>query len=287
MSRATILRELRDYTVITISLLIYVFGVCAFLIPAGVVSAGVSGIATLVYFYSNETIPVAIPYLIINTVLVTIGMRLFGRSFGIKTVYAICVTAAFLYIGQKIFTGAIVPEAFMATIIGGMCAGAGVGLAISQGGSTGGTDIIALIVNKYWSIAPGRTMLYTDVIIISCSYLVFGNIVPVIYGFVTLTVTSYFVDFVITGRKQSVQFFIFTEKHEEMAARINSEMGRGVSLIDAYGWHSKKDKKIVMVLCRKVEGRQVMRIVRDVDRDAFTSMNAVTGVYGKGFENIR
>lgn len=287
LSRKNIVSGLEDYVVITLSLFLYSVGVVAFLVPAEIVSGGVSGIGTLIYFYSGETIPVAVPYLVINGILVAIGVKLFGAKFGVKTVFGILITSLFLYIGQKIVTEPLVPELFMATIIGGMCAGAGVGIAIAQGGSTGGTDIIALIINKYWNISLGRVILYADIIIVGCSFFVFKSITPVIYGFVTMSVISFFVDFVITGRKQSVQFFIFTEKSEEMAARIEEELGRGISLISAYGWHMKKKKEIVMVLTRKVESRQVFRIVREIDEKALVSMNAVTGVYGNGFEIIR
>lgn len=279
--------EFKDYLVITFSLLLYSTGVVVFLVPSEIVSGGVSGIGTLIYFYSGETIPVAVPFLIINAVLVAIGIKIFGPKFGFKTIFAIAVTTLFLYLGQKIVTAPIVHENFMATIIGGMCAGAGIGLAISQGGSTGGTDIIALIVNHYWNISLGRTILYADILIVGSSYLIFQSLTPVVYGFVALAVTAYFVDFLITGRKQSVQFFIFTDKHEEVANRIQGEIGRGISLINAYGWHSKKDRKVVMVLTRKVESRQIFRLVKEIDPKAFVSMNAVTGVYGNGFEIMR
>lgn len=287
MVKQKLVSELKDYLIITFSLLLYSVGVVAFLVPAEIVSGGVSGIGTLIYFYSGGTIPVAVPFLIINGILVATGMKIFGPRFGFKTIFAIIVTALFLYLGQKIVVEPIVQERFMATIIGGMCAGAGVGFAISQGGSTGGTDIIALIVNHYWNISLGRTILYADILIIGSSYLVLGNLTPVIYGFVTMAVTAYFVDFLITGRKQSVQFFIFTDKHEEIANRIQEEIGRGISLISAYGWHSKKEKQVVMVLTRKVESRQIFRLVKEIDSKAFVSMNAVTGVYGNGFEIMR
>ncbi len=220
-------------------------------------------------------------------VLVAIGIKLFGRKFGVKTIFAIVVATIFLYLGQQLVTEPIVEERFMATIIGGMCAGAGIGLAISQGGSTGGTDIVALIVNHYWNVSMGRTILYIDVLIVSSSYLIFHSLNAIVYGFVTLAVVAYFVDFTITGRKQSVQFFIFTEKHEEVATQIEKEIGRGISLIDSEGWYSKSRKKIVMVVTRKVESRQIFRLVKAIDDKAFISMNTVTGVYGNGFDMIK
>lgn len=280
-------REALDYFMIALSLVIYTFGVIGFLVPANVVGGGVTGIGTLIYFFSNHAIPIAVPYLIINSVLIAIGVRMFGAGFGLKTVFAMGVTALSLLMWQSIITKPLVNDAFMAVVIGGMCAGSGVGISISQGGSTGGTDIIALIANKYWNIAPGRTILYLDVLIIGSSYFVFKDISPVIYAFVAMTITAYFIDFIITGSKQSVQFFIFTEKHDEIANTINKEMQRGVSLINSYGWYSQTEKKIVMVVVRKSETRQIFRIVKNIDNQAFISMNAVTGVYGQGFDAIR
>ncbi len=295
MKKSKVLLEVKDYSVITFSLLLYCLGVVAFLLPAKVVSGGVGGVSSLIYFFSDETIPVAVPYLLINAVLVTVGVKLFGKNFGVKTIFAIGVSTFFLYVGQELvgqyleYLGKekFVPEDFLSTIIGGMCAGGGIGLAISQGGSTGGTDIIALIVNKYWNFPMGKTILYIDVVIISSSYFLFNDITPMIYGFVTMAVTAYFIDFMITGRKQSVQFFIFTEKHEEVATRIQEEIGRGISLLDSEGWYSKSRKKIVMVVTRKTESRQIFRIVKEVDSKAFISMNSVTGVFGEGFELMK
>ncbi len=295
MKNSRILQEIKDYSVITFSLFLYCLGVVAFLIPAKVVSGGVSGIGSLIYFFSDKTIPIAVPYLLINAVLVAIGVKLFGKKFGVKTIFAIVASTLILYVGQELVAQYLeylgkdkfVPEDFLATIIGGMCAGAGIGLAISQGGSTGGTDIIALIVNKYWNLPMGKTILYIDVVIISSSYFLFNDITPMIYGFVTMAVTAYFIDFMITGRKQSVQFFIFTQKHEEVANRIEQEIGRGISLIDSEGWYTKSRKKIVMVVTRKTESRQIFRIVKEVDDKAFISMNSVTGVFGEGFELMK
>lgn len=282
-----LISRFKDYIIITISLMIFSFGVATFLVPAEVVGGGVSGLSTLIYYYSGETIPLAVPFLIINVILLSIGVKIFGKGFGVKTVYAIIITTIFLYLWQKLITHQILSDVFLSTVIGGMCTGAGVGLAISQGGSTGGTDIIGLIVNRYWNIPTGRTLLYVDVVIISFSYLVFQKIEPVIYGFAAMAVTAYFVDFVITGCKQSVQFFIFTKDHNKMASQLEQEVGRGISLLDSYGWHSQEKRKIVMIVTKKSEARQIFRVVRKIDPNAFVSMNGVTGVFGNGFEAIR
>lgn len=279
--------EVKSYTVITFSLFLYAIGIAAFLIPAEVVNGGVSGIGTLIFFASEGQIPVAYPYFIINAFLILFAIKVLGPSFGVKSVFAIFVTALFLYLIQLFVTEPLVEEKFMGTIIGAIFAGTGVGLAISQGGSTGGSDIIAMLINKYRNISPGRIILYFDILVVGASYFIFDNITPIIYGFAAMGVTAYFIDFVITGRKQSVQFFIFTEKHDDVAERISAEIGRGVSLIDTYGWYSQKEKKAVFVLTKKTEARHIFRIVKQTDPHAFISMNVVNGVYGKGFEEIR
>jgi len=173
-------------------------------------------------------------------------------------------------------------------VLGGLMMGTGIGLVFLNNGSSGGTDIIAKIVNKYRNITPGRALLYTDVLIISSSYfLEFGSIEKIVYGLTTLTITTIAVDMVLNGVRQSVQFFIFSKNHDEIATRINIEMHRGVTILDGMGWYSKEPMKVVTVVVRKNESISVFRIVKEVDPNAFISQASVIGVYGEGFDVIK
>jgi uncharacterized membrane-anchored protein YitT (DUF2179 family) len=279
--------ELKSYLIIALGLAIYSFGWTAFLIPSEIIGGGVSGIGTLIFYGSGETIPVGVSYLIINCFLIVIALKILGPKFGAKTIYAILLGSVFLSVQQTFFTAPLVDDKFMAAIIGGILGGAGVGITISQGGSSGGTDIIAMIVNKYRNISPGRIILYIDVFIIASSYLIFNDVPTIVYGYVSMGVASYAIDMAISGSKQSAQMFIISKDHETLADEIVLKINRGISVIDAMGWYSKENKKMLMVVVRKHETRQVFKIVKQHDPDAFISMGSVMGVYGFGFEEIR
>jgi uncharacterized membrane-anchored protein YitT (DUF2179 family) len=195
--------------------------------------------------------------------------------------------AFFLSILQRYITGPIVNDTFLSTVIGGILGGAGIGIVFSQGSSTGGTDIIAMIINKYRNINPGRVILYIDIFIIASSYLLFGSIEKIVYGYVAMGLTSYTIDLLFTGSKQSVQMFIFSKKYDEIANRIGKELGRGITIIDGKGWYTGEQTKVLLVLVKKPEASQIFRIIKEVDQHAFMSVNNVMGVYGQGFEKIR
>ena len=196
------------------------------------------------------------------------------------------------YITDPILAGTMSPlvdDKFLSAIIGGGLAGIAIGIAFTQGGSTGGTDIVAMMICKYRNISQGKVILFLDVIIIACSYFVVetDKIQTIIYGFVTMGICSYCIDLVLTGNKQSVQAFIFTSEPEKVAARIGNEMKRGVTLIKGTGWYTKREGDILMVVTHKRESQQILRIVKEVDPSAFMTMNMVMGAYGKGFEVIK
>ncbi len=279
--------ELKSLVVITIGMAIYTFSWSAFLIPSGIIGGGVSGIGTLIYFASEKAIPVGYSYFIINSFLILIALKILGSKFGVKTVYAIIVGSIMFSVLPKLIPEPLVNEKFMAAIIGGALSGVGVGITISQGGSSGGTDIIAMIINKYRNISPGRIILYLDIFIIASSYIVFKDVPTIVYGYVVMSITAYAIDMVISGSKQSAQLFIISAEYEKIADEITGTMNRGVSVLDATGWYSKENKKIVMVIVRKHEAQSIFRLVKQIDGNAFISMGSVMGVFGLGFEEIR
>ena len=294
-TKANVLSEIKRYFIITLALLMMAFGWTAFLIPNHVLGGGVSGIATLIFYATG--ISTGMSVFVINAILVLISLKVLGPSFGIKTVYSIVVASLFFYILQRYITEPMlagemplfVDEKFLSAIIGGGLAGISIGIAFTQGGSTGGTDIVAMMVCKYRNISQGRVILICDIIIISCSYFVLESdrIQAIIYGFVVMGVCSYCIDLVLTGNKQSVQAFIFTSKPAKVAERIGNEMHRGVTLIKGTGWYSKHEGDILMVVTHKREAQQILRIVKEEDPAAFMTMNMVMGAYGKGFEVIK
>lgn len=281
----TVFQHIKSYSIITLGLFVMALGWTAFLIPNELLGGGVSGIATLIYWSTGLSTGITI--LAVNVILVIIALRLLGFGFGVKTVYSILVLSFFFSVLQLYFTEPIVKDKFLSAIVGGIMGGASVGIIFTQGGSTGGTDIVAMLVNKYRNISPGKIILFLDVFIISSSYLIFQSIETLVYGFVVMGVASYTIDLVLTGNKQSVQLFIFSGNAQAIADRIGNETGRGVTFIKGKGWYTKTEHDILMVIVKKMESPRLFRIVREEDPEAFVSLNTVMGVYGKGFDVIR
>nr|WP_320117322.1 YitT family protein [uncultured Marinifilum sp.] len=279
--------EIRSFLIIAIGLAIYSFGWTAFLIPSGIIGGGVSGIGTLVYYATEKSIPVGYSFFIINAFLILIALKILGSKFGLKTIFAIIVGSVLLSTFQKFITAPLVDDKFMAAIIGGALGGIGVGLTISQGGSSGGTDIIAMIINKYRNISPGRIILYIDIFIIASSYIVFKDVPTIVYGYVVMSIASYSIDMMISGSKQSAQVFIISKKYEEVASRLSEETGRGISMLHSTGWYTRKETKMLMIVVRKHETQHIFKVIKEIDPEAFISMASVMGVYGLGFDEIR
>ncbi len=285
-TKAALLTELRDYVMITIAMLSYCIGWTVFLLPNNITTGGVPGIASVIFWGSG--IPVQVSYFTINAVLLLIALKILGWRFCVKTVYAVTVlTLATTFVGAHYHGSLLSDQPFMASIIGAVFCGCGVGLGLANNGSTGGTDIIAAIVNKYRDISLGRVILICDVIIITSSYIVLKDWERVIYGYVVLYVTAFCIDQVVNSQRSSVQFFIISNKYKEIGERINHEPHRGCTVIDAHGFYSGHDVKMLFVLAKRRQSAVIFRIINDVDPTAFVSQSAVIGVYGEGFDQFK
>ena len=280
-------KEFRSYLLIALGMLIYAVAALGFLVPHKIVGGGATGLSTIIYYLTDKTIPVGIGYGLINILLVGIALKVLGPKFGLKTVFAIIVGSTFLSILQPLIPEAFVSDKFMSSIIAGMLTGIGIAVALSEGGSTGGTDIVAMIVTKYKNVSPGKMIMYCDCGIIACSLFINFNIEGLMYGYVMMGVVSFTVDFVLTGKKQSAQLFIFTEKYDQVAERITEEVNHGITVVDCKGWYSGQAKKMLIVVVRKNEAIDVLRIAKQVDPNVFMTMNTVMGVFGKGFEELK
>ncbi len=294
---------LKEYSLITLGLLSYVVGWSIFLMPNNLVGGGVSGISAIIYYATG--IQMGYTYLFINVMLLLISLKVIGFGFGWKTVYAIVFASTMLNVLPPLIPDyfieamAISNGKLLCTIIGAVMAGCGIGMSISQGGSTGGTDIIALMVAKYRNVSPGRLILAMDVVIILSSmlcpsYTATGELVSipeklatVVYGLIQITVCGYSIDLYLSGTKQSVQAFIFSQRYEEIADAISTGMKRGVTLIPAEGWYSKSKSQVLMVITRKGDLNTLLKYVKTIDPNAFLSVSTVMGVFGQGFDTIK
>ncbi|MGN0212569.1 MAG: YitT family protein [Muribaculaceae bacterium] len=278
--------ELKDYIMIVVGLALYAFGFTAFILPEKVVCGGLAGLASLVYFRFG--IPVAITNYAMNVLLLIMAFRVVGKRFVIRTVFGFTVISIFFAVMQPLFPEPFVNnQPFMNIILGAIMCGMGVGIAFVHNGSSGGTDIVAAMVSKHTNVTIGRTILYTDIFIISSSYLLFHSIDKIVYGFVILLIVSFVCDYVINTNRQAVQFTIISEKWEEIANAINNEAHRGCTMLHGTGWYTKRDVKVLIVMCRKIESVTIFRIVKSIDNKAFVTQANVNGVYGVGFDEVK
>lgn len=289
-STTTVWSTIKSYTIISFGLFVYVFAWKAFLIPNEIVGGGATGVATVVYYLTGKFVAIPYTFFAFNAILVVIGTKILGKGFGAKTIYGIAFTFAMLAIlPEPTFITKSFQESdkLLCAIIGGIVSGAGTSITFMQGGSAGGTDIIAWIVNKYRNVTPGKIFLYSDLIIIGSSFFISWDFRTVVYGYVVMAVFSYSVDLLLSGSKQSVQILVFSDRYAEIAGRINSELKRGVTAIHATGWYSQQDRRILVILARKHELNSVYQIIRNVDEHAFISVSSVMGVFGKGFDAFK
>jgi uncharacterized membrane-anchored protein YitT (DUF2179 family) len=243
--------DIREYVVIALGLLLYAGAWKAFLLPHQITGGGVTGIGALVYYATG--LPISVTYFSINAVLLLIAIQSIGLKFSLRTIYGVGVMTFFFSILPQAVPGTFVgvDDNFMACVIGGLLSGAGVGVVFLANGSSGGTDIIAKVVNKHRNVTLGRILLYCDVLIICSSYfLEIGSLERIVYGLTAMAISTIAVDMVINGVRQSVQFFIFSKEYEAIATRINLDVHRGVTILDGMGWYSKEPVKFITVFDR-------------------------------------
>lgn len=297
MQKGKTLSVIKDYLVISLGLLLYTLAWAVFIIPHHLVGGGVTGISAIVQYITGFNMSYTM--FIINAVLLLIALRILGTSFGARTVYAIVFSSIAFRIVPELIPQEFIQQfaldngKLLSVIFGGALSGLGCSLAITHGGSSGGTDIVALMINKFYNISTGTVIIILDIIIIACSLFIpseatwgsrFAN---VIYGYIASGVFSYALDLFMTGQRQSVQILVFSDHYDRIAEKIALESNRGVSVFDAQGWYSKQNRKVLLVVVRKTEMNRILSMIKTEDKSAFISVGSVHGVYGEGFEKIK
>jgi len=320
--KKTFWTSVKEWSLVTLGILIYVTGWSLFLMPNNLVGGGVSGISSMIQYATGGAIQMGYSYFVLNAILIVAAVVVIGMGFGAKTIYAIILAS----IGLRFLPGLIPTEIvqtlalqngkLMSTLCGGLMAGIGIGMSISNGGSTGGTDIIALIYTKYRNVSPGKVILYLDFVIILSSLFV-PSIVPdldpvtgnqlvgpdgeplthlmpfsekvttVIYGLILVTVNGRVIDMYLSGSQQSVQLFILSKHYQEIADDITHTLHRGVTVLDGKGWYTQQPTEVLMVMTRKTDLNLFLRHIKAIDPNAFMSVSSVNGVYGRGFDTIK
>lgn len=277
--------NIQTWSFLTIGLAISAVGWAGFIIPSKIIGGGATGIATALYYTLGFNIGFSV--LIINTVLILIAIKIVGASFGVKTIYGVILFSSFLSIISHFVHGPLVNDVFVSILTGAILAGTGAAIVFMNGGSTGGTDIIAMVISKYVNISLGRLLLYVDVVIISSSFFIFFSIENMVYGLLAMAIYAYTVDVIINGTKQTVQIFVFSKKHQEIAHRVIHDLKRGVTLLQGEGGYSGESVKVLMIVARKSDSVNLLKTIKSIDSEAFITKNNVMGVYGEGFETYK
>lgn len=282
-----------DFLAINLGMAIYALGWAAFLLPYHITTGGMTGMFAILYYLTK--FPISAAVLIANAILLIIALKPLGWKFVGKTAYAAIALSSFLELGQQMMTGddgqlmQILGEGqdSMACVLGAILNGLGIGIVFLTGGSTGGWDIIAALVNKYRNISFGRALLILDFVVIASCWPIFHDVRMVVFGYVTLVVYTYALDMLINSARQDIQFIIFTRKPDEISQRIISETCHSVTSMDGVGYYSHQDIKVVITIVHKRESVKILRMIQETDPAAFVSQSRAEGVYGNGFNAIK
>lgn len=281
--------NMKDFMFIVLGILSYAVGYTAFILPERVVMGGVSGLSALIYYATN--IPAGISIFVLNITLLIIAFSALTKQFVVRTIIGVIILSLFIGILQPFFQAYPLITAgedkFMHVLIGGMLGGAGLGIVFSHNGSTGGTDILTVLLNKHFNLSFGRAMQFIDCTIICSSYLLFHSMETIVYGVVFTLVACYVCDFVVNGSRQTVQFLIISKNYKEIADTINRRVNRGVTVIEGKGWYSKENVEMLVVLSRKYESQDIFAVIKQIDPQAVVSQTFCHGVFGEGFDKIK
>lgn len=295
ISAKKVLSVLWDYVVVSVGTLMFCMAWDTFLIPNGIAAGGLTGACTVLQFATGGLIPVAYSTFIANAALLIMGVIVLGNAFGVKTVYVVVLSSVLFKIlpdfdwiqatpGNIFFIDnkALIP------VVGGLIEAVGVGIIFQRGGSTGGTDVAALVMNKFWPISPGKVYLYSDMFIIASVLLIPGKTFEdMIYGYIAMVTFSFMLDFVLLGSKSTVQVLVFTQKYEEMADYMMNRLHRGVTALRALGWYTKKEKNVLLIVARKSQMPELSKAIKHIDDKAFVSVSPASSVYGEGFDELK
>ena len=288
LSKKTPIRStLEDYLVITLGVFLYTFAWADMLIPNGIASGGLTGACTILNFATG--IPVYLSYIVVNTMLILLGTVVLGKSFGFKTLYAIGLST----LGLDILAGMenlhlFFDNKLLLVVVAAIIESIGITFILARGGSTGGTDIVALIVNKFWPVSLGKVFLALDLFIIASVLLIPGKTVEdMVYGYVAMVIFSVFVDWVLLGRNSTWQIMVFSNKYKEIADTVIHDLNRGVTALDAQGWYSGEHKKVLLIMVRKPELHTITKTVKEIDPTAFVTVSSASTVYGEGFDEMK
>lgn len=293
MKNHKVLTVLWDYILMTIGSFIFCMAWTSIIMPTGLTSGGLTGLCAIIEYATKGVIPMGIPYWIMNIGLLIVGFLSLGRAFGIKTIYVIVLTSILFNVlpefeSLKYYGFVENDEKLIAALVGAAMEALGLGIVLLRGGSSGGTDIIAMIINKYWPVSPGRVYIFTDVFIIALLlFIPDKTLIDVVYAYIIMLSFSFGIDYVLLGNKSSVQILVFSSKYQEIADHIIYNVHRGVTALQSVGWYSQKESKVLLIVARKFQMNEVVNEIKSIDKKAFISVSTAMSVFGEGFEEVK
>ena len=295
MTQKAILRTVWEYITLTIACFIFAMAWECFMIPNGMSAGGMMGLSTVIQYATGGLVPAQYTYFGINAILIIVAVMAMGIGFGFKTIWCIIVSSLFMQVISGLPAMHAIPGSFffmeerlLIPVVAGVFESVGLGLVLRYGGSTGGTDIVALMINKYWPVSLGTVFLLSDVVI--CAMLLLlpdKHFSDMCYGLVEVVIFSLVIDIVVGGKRSSYQLLVFSEKYDTIADHIIHNMDRGVTVLKAQGWYTKSDKNVLLILINQRQLSDLSRVIKEIDPRAFMSISPTHNVYGEGFEEIK
>jgi uncharacterized membrane-anchored protein YitT (DUF2179 family) len=290
--------RVRDYVYIIAGMAIFAVGFTALILPHHIVVGGMAGFATLVFFASGEHLPVGFTMLTVNFLMLACGYRVLGRSFVVRTIFGATLLSLMIGAIEDYFTSnpPIIVDPTMSVMMGAVICGVGIGVYYSHDGSSGGTDIVAALLDKAHRISVGRTMIYVDVTIVALSFFlpfegdwnarVQARVPVMLYGWASIVIYSYIADRIVNAPRRANQFLIISSKWEEIAHAVAHEARRGVTKLQAEGYWTGQDRMLLMVWCRQSDAARIYDIVRRIDTEALVIQSEARSLYGEGFDPL-
>ena len=295
MTRKAVLHTIWEYLILTVACFIFAMAWECFMIPNGMSAGGLMGLCTILQYATGGLIPAQYTYFGINALLIIVAVMAMGIGFGLKTIWCIVFSSLAMHIVSGLSALHAIPGSFffmeerlLIPVVAGVFESVGLGLVLRYGGSTGGTDIIALMINKYWPVSLGTVFLLSDVVV--CALLLClpeKNFSDMCYGLTEVVIFSLVIDIVVGGKRNSYQLLVFSEHYDRIADHIINNMDRGVTVLKAQGWYTKSDKNVLLVLINQTQLSGLSQVIKEIDPRAFMSISPTHNVYGEGFEEIK
>lgn len=280
-SKQTVLHYLTDTMYLLIGSFIFALSINMFILPGGIILGGATGIATILHgFFPSITLGTLI--LLVNIPIMIAGFIFLGWRFMVKTAIGLVVSSVF----TDIFTFFPVSntDPLLCALLGGFTLGAGLGFVYRRGFTTGGTDVIVMIIRKYAkSLSAGSATIITDFLVVGCAFLIKRDLFVVFYAVITIFVESRAMDYILGGADKAKVVYIISEKQEQVAKSISDNLERGITIINCEGYYTQKKRNMIMCVIRPSQMAEMKEIVKKEDKNAFVIFADASSVYGYGF----